>query len=112
MPDTWEWRCVGRDPTKADPCNKLLGKFEDLRSGEIMCPRCHFLNRATLPAGATEVILAARARPGDGSVTKAAEILNTAQLMGLSRRDTGRIRLYEHDLVAQPQPPFSKGGRA
>lgn len=50
----YEWRCRGQDPTKAEPCGKLLGKFEDLRRGSIRCPRCKHLNTVVWPSGQPE----------------------------------------------------------
>jgi len=49
MSQAWEWRCRGE--TDGRRCNKLLGKFEDLRRGSVMCPRCKTINRAVWPDG-------------------------------------------------------------
>lgn len=52
----WQWRCAGKDPTKAEPCGKLLGKFEDLRRGSVKCPRCGHLNVVSWPSGQPEAL--------------------------------------------------------
>jgi phage FluMu protein Com len=49
MADVYEWRCKGVENGRV--CNKLLGKFQDLRRGAIMCSRCKTINRVIWPDG-------------------------------------------------------------
>lgn len=49
MAETFDWRCAGIYLGR--PCNRLLGKFADLRRGEVKCPRCGAINRANWPGG-------------------------------------------------------------